>query len=79
MSDSSARDEHPSVASLLALARQTKDIHEQVAATMDRLAEHGGPDAQRRRDLAERSRRFAELEAQHISHWRAHQAAVPRR
>lgn len=61
----------PTVASLLALAQVAKGVHEQVAATMDRLAERGGPDAVRRRKLAERSRGFADMEARHISYWQA--------
>jgi hypothetical protein len=56
------------------LAQSAKQTHEQVAATMDRLAECGGPHAQRRRQLAERSRRFAEMEAQHIAAWATRQA-----
>ena len=78
MSAHSTRREQASIASLLALAQLAKDAHEQVAATMDRLAERGGPEAGRRRALAERSRHFAELETQHISHWAARRAAQPR-
>ena len=78
MNGSSARDGYPTVASLLALSQRAKVVHEQVAMTMDRLAARGGPDADRRRELARRSRRFVELEDQHISRWRAFQAAHPR-
>lgn len=75
---SSVRDGPPTVASLLALAESSKDVYEEVAATLDRLADRGGPYAARRRALAERSRRFAELEQQHIRHWTARQTAQPR-
>jgi hypothetical protein len=77
MSGSSARGGHPTVASLIALAQQAKAAHEHVAVTMDKLAERGGPDADRWRELARRSREFAEREAEHIAHWSARQGEHP--
>jgi hypothetical protein len=53
-------------AELIAMARSVKATHESVAATMDRLADLGGEHAARRREIAERARGFAALEARHI-------------
>ena len=75
MSTSPRRDQHPTIDTLIALAQQTKDTHRQVAATMDRLAQHGEPEVQRRRrELADRARGRAEMEAHHIAVWSARQA-----
>ena len=53
---------------VLQVARSSKQTHLQIAATLDRLAETGAPkDAARRRELAARARRFAEIEDRHIA------------
>lgn len=53
---------------LLEVARSAKRAHEEVAATMGRLAEDADQKtATRRRELASRARRFAEIAARHIA------------
>jgi hypothetical protein len=56
---------------LLETAESVRRSHEQTAETMDKLANTGGPEhATRRREAAERSRRFAEEEARQVAELR---------